>query len=1682
MMHHEKINTAAEYTVAMSSLTKRRQWHKAVQLLRNMQCSSATVQANVISFNSAMGTWPNALTLFVEMVALHFQPTSISYNTLLSRSTSWPLAQHGFERMRQHNTSWDMFSFSAAIAGRHWPHAWKLFATATATMKPNVVSWNATISACEKDKQWAEALWLFFMFTSSCPRTLDVVTVNATISSCEKGSQWGHALHIFHTVPKMAIEADIISFNSTISSCEKAAQWQHAVSLFDSRKKVSPDIISFNAMISAFEKDGEWQQALHFFQLISRSNLQPTVVSFNAIISAFEKGGQWQYALSLFAHFLETNVQPDVISFSAAISSCEKTGQWQQALMLFAAMPGWRVLPSVVTFNATISACEKFQDVKRKAKQAFGKKYLKLINAKNRVLDNLEQTIEEAEIEDGECLTALVLQPELAATDRAFALWCHGDNKVVTWGTADVGGDSSAVQDQLKDVQQIQATKTAFAAILEDGSVVTWGSAAYGGDSSAVQHQLRGVQQIQASAAAFAAILEDGSVATWGHAGCGGDSSRVRDQLQNVQQIQASGGAFAAILEDGSVATWGHAGCGGDSSRVRDQLQNVQQIQATEQAFAAILEDGSVVTWGREGFGSDSSAVQDQLRGVQQIQATSEAFAAILADGSVVTWGDADHGGDSSAVLDQLKGVQQIQATRRAFAAILEDGSVVTWGDADFGGDREWQRALSLFEVMNCTSLQLDVITCNAVISACEKGFCRKAALKVLEEMVQKQLQPNVISCCAAISACERSGHWRQAFLLLATATLSDAESEVIAFNAALSACERAVVLRRSCGDWQEAVTFLEMIERQGYQPTVVTFGAAITACEKAKKWQHALEFFEIMSHAKIQLNIITFAATISACEKGGKWQHSLSLFTTMQDLQIHPNTISFNAAISSCEKGGKLQQALSLFKDMSRVRVQPNVISFNASISACEKSADWQQALKFFDDFWSAKVGYTILDGRSLVQQQLRLEGLSEEGRQWAKNPELKPKPKPERGMAFAIAHLDELIQKSQKKEQAAEENVASAQVPAVSELEAQAEMQTEAVKVEVLQSGEDAKTIVDSYWHQYCQMKDAEDAKTMVESYWRDFCEMKKASTMSTNKPVQNHKVTGLDKCHGGENGVARQAKVLLAALAELEMLTTPGSASDEALPFSCETQSYLGCSNWPRPRYVTLPVMAETKGEALKEVPLSDSEEEKVVEDGYGVAKDEAEEGDKGEEEEELDKATEMAGIQKFKLCSERCSEERHTPSPPRRSPPSKLRSDRSPSRGKGKGKGRVWNRSRRRLDDHELRRLVRDCGEGHDEIDLSRNSITSEGVTQILDICKKSPDLKVLKLFNNQLGDDGANELGEIFKHCHAIEEVHLSHNLFSETGVEAMVKAANRELPRKAERPLWLRMEHNKLQDTEKFARDIERHYPAVCAREDRSKCTPRVCALGKRIHLPFLIEMPKGKGRGRPERRHDGGAINGKGQGRRRRRDSRPPRRRSRPRPRSRSRSRSRRASPSPRSCQSPPRLRSAPRKRRVSLSRKRRVSVANPRPKRRALRAPTPTPSPSEASEESAPEQAPPAEAEPSAAESESEYSEKVSPRELPAEITKLRPKARPRAQPKVRAVIPSLPRRAPVPKRALPRAERARAQPGGRSGERAVDVQLEGMKMRATAEREGVLQDGYPELCPIFVEKRCGCETGAA
>eukprot|EP00435_Cladocopium_sp_Y103_P009833 s1351_g2.t1 len=343
-------------------------------------------------------------------------------------------------------------------------------------------------------------------------------------------------------------------------------------------------------------------------------------------------------------------------------------------------------LPSGRYETVKVSQSGTIADLKIAAQQAFGQRFLRLAAPDGRLLDPTN-SLQLSGLQDGDSLTAVAQQPKIAATSGAFALWCVGGDRIVTWGQAHAAADSSRIRRQLRSVQQICGISCAFAALLADGSVVTWGHQRSGGDSSRVQGRLRNVRQICSSHAAFAAILPDGRVVTWGLADHGGKSSRVQDRLRNVQQICSTNMAFAAVLADGSVVTWGKASYGGDSSRVQHQLAEVQQIYGTDSAFAAILADGSVVTWGNEDYGADSSRVQCQLRNVQQICGSLGAFAAILADGSVVTWGHEGCGSDSSRAQDQLRNVRQICATQYAFAAILADGSVVTWGNPNHGGD-----------------------------------------------------------------------------------------------------------------------------------------------------------------------------------------------------------------------------------------------------------------------------------------------------------------------------------------------------------------------------------------------------------------------------------------------------------------------------------------------------------------------------------------------------------------------------------------------------------------------------------------------------------------------------------------------------------------------------------------------------------------------------------------------------------------------------------------------------------------------------------------------------------------------------------------------------------------------------------------------------------------------------------
>jgi pentatricopeptide repeat domain-containing protein 1 len=115
------------------------------------------------------------------------------------------------------------------------------FTTHLTTMKPvDIITYNATITACEKGGQWERALELFEEVKKHPRMEPDLYTYSATISACEKGGQRERALELFEEVKKHPrMEPDLYTYSATISACEKGRQWERALELFEEVKKSS---------------------------------------------------------------------------------------------------------------------------------------------------------------------------------------------------------------------------------------------------------------------------------------------------------------------------------------------------------------------------------------------------------------------------------------------------------------------------------------------------------------------------------------------------------------------------------------------------------------------------------------------------------------------------------------------------------------------------------------------------------------------------------------------------------------------------------------------------------------------------------------------------------------------------------------------------------------------------------------------------------------------------------------------------------------------------------------------------------------------------------------------------------------------------------------------------------------------------------------------------------------------------------------------------------------------------------------------------------------------------------------------------------------------------------------------------------------------------------------------------
>ncbi|CAJ1353554.1 unnamed protein product, partial [Effrenium voratum] len=205
--------------------------------------------------------WVAALDLLTALQDEHLSSNEVPWNSAISAcsiSGNWPLSLELLGAMQRKAVTPDVYSYTAVISGyghgelwdAQWQQAMHLFAELCARHQPNIVSYGAAVSACEKGAQWQIALALLQELAAGSLRP-NLLVCNAAISACDKGNRWRHAVQLLALMQSTGIQADMITYCAALSAC--GSQWLQALRLFEDlrRSRGDANAVSFSEALDA---------------------------------------------------------------------------------------------------------------------------------------------------------------------------------------------------------------------------------------------------------------------------------------------------------------------------------------------------------------------------------------------------------------------------------------------------------------------------------------------------------------------------------------------------------------------------------------------------------------------------------------------------------------------------------------------------------------------------------------------------------------------------------------------------------------------------------------------------------------------------------------------------------------------------------------------------------------------------------------------------------------------------------------------------------------------------------------------------------------------------------------------------------------------------------------------------------------------------------------------------------------------------------------------------------------------------------------------------------------------------------------------------------------------------------------------------------------------------------------
>ena len=399
------------------------QWREALALQQDLRRG---LQADAVAFNATIcscqntGRWQQALCLLVVMEKMGPCPVVISFSSTMGAcvqaTKEWGRALVLLQMLANHGMQPTQIVYNTLAGALGWHGAWQLLADLRKRRSFDVITTNATISACAKAVAWRQAFFIVqymgeahlkrdatTLNTSQtvCRKALlwqrslaietwrqalsaasgtwaaaaaalthadekgDEAALGTTIGFCAKCSEWSRALELLRGAAILAVLVNEIMLNAGIHACQRATspghQWPAAMNLFSTMAacRVSWDDATCVSLIAS-EDVGRWMRSLSCLSLFEMHGRHGSITALNAAVGALAACGGWCRAVSLL-QATAGKLRANEVTFNSLIS-CQRRAGWQLAFFVLKSLPQRSLLASLPAYSATISACERAGD------------------------------------------------------------------------------------------------------------------------------------------------------------------------------------------------------------------------------------------------------------------------------------------------------------------------------------------------------------------------------------------------------------------------------------------------------------------------------------------------------------------------------------------------------------------------------------------------------------------------------------------------------------------------------------------------------------------------------------------------------------------------------------------------------------------------------------------------------------------------------------------------------------------------------------------------------------------------------------------------------------------------------------------------------------------------------------------------------------------------------------------------------------------------------------------------------------------------------------------------------------------------------------------------------------------------------------------------------------------------